>query len=234
MLLAIPALVGCSKQYKPEANPKGGGVHEPIEIDVPRPTTTSSAGRLEGKWRLTRIDFGPNMWVPISKPMFMVFSGNRVTLDAEEKIDTGNFTTRPGTREIDLTVPGFMGAGGDRTAPGIYEINGSDLKIAVQGARGGPRPTEFKATDPGKGSPLGTGETPHVIVLHLRRAGAGSDASELPAATVEVRPAPPAPFPEEDLKEAEPRYTPPPPRPIPKPIIKPPPPPEKPKVAPAP
>lgn len=187
-------LVGCGKDYKPEANPKGGGVHEPIEIDLPRPANTGSSGStsdgLQGRWRVTRIELSAtaSFSLPADKPVFVTFSGNRVTFDGDGKLESGTFRTKPGTREIDITGTGILGPGGLETAEGLYQLEGNNLRIAFQMGKAGGRPTEVRASAAAsKDNGLGR-ESPQVMVMHLQRAGgAGPSAPSSGARIAEAK-----------------------------------------------
>ncbi len=143
------------------ASPKAGSEKEHGGSEA-LPELKGDLARLQGEWAVVSgAPKGTSMLVEIRENVFTMTRtgpGGSLHRHAGETIRLDE-TARP--RIMDFAAPDPTG----RDTPGIYDLDGDTLKLAV-GDPGGPRPTEFR---PGEGE-----KAPHVLILKRRKPAASS------------------------------------------------------------
>lgn len=178
----VAALAGCGKEYKPDPNAKGGAEHEVPEFTPP--ASGQSGSGLDGRWKLVKVELSETrVETPEGgKDDVVVISGNTL-MKGDESGRATQFRLGPGPRDIDI-----FERGEDRPARGIYELRGDSLKLAVQEAPNGPRPTDFRPSGNEARDPKVTGPAAsRIVVVHLTRVGPAPPASEVKKNAVQMR-----------------------------------------------
>jgi uncharacterized protein (TIGR03067 family) len=102
---------------------------------------------LEGRWTVEKMERGgKNPPAELLKRVTVVFKGSTIALVDGSRNESGEFQLSPAKKptEIDLVFKEGTNADVERTALGIYELKGDNLKLAWR-KDGGQRPTEFSS-----------------------------------------------------------------------------------------
>jgi uncharacterized protein (TIGR03067 family) len=106
------------------------------------------AKRVEGTWQLKEAELAGQKWPEdVVKTIQLKITGDKYTLQSNEKPDAGTFKLDPDKQPKQITITGTDGPNKGKTFPAIYEITGDTLKVCYD-LSGQAHPREFK-TAPG-------------------------------------------------------------------------------------
>jgi uncharacterized protein (TIGR03067 family) len=107
------------------------------------------AQHLQGTWKLVKFDTPPERKPPedIVAKMGLIFAANKlITRDGDHLGDESTYAIDPSKSPRWFDTVATAGPNKGKTAKGIYELNGDELRICI-GPPGQKRPFEFKVTD---------------------------------------------------------------------------------------
>jgi uncharacterized protein (TIGR03067 family) len=104
------------------------------------------AKRVEGTWQLKEAELAGQKWPEdVVKTIQLKITGDKYTLQSNEKPDAGTFKLDPDKQPKQITITGTDGPNKGKTFPAIYEITGDTLKVCYD-LSGQAHPREFKTT----------------------------------------------------------------------------------------
>jgi uncharacterized protein (TIGR03067 family) len=129
-------------------NPGGSGASPALKGDL---------ARLQGKWTA-------EAGAPRDTNVMAEIKGTTITISQTRPGESRYLHAVESIRIDETATPRTMdfthsNAASGRVTPGIYELDGETLKLAV-GDPGGPRPSEFRSGEGGK--------APHLLILRRR------------------------------------------------------------------
>jgi uncharacterized protein (TIGR03067 family) len=151
-LLSVSLVVGTAAVPRSaQAEPQAPRTIAPVSSDQPKEKAKEEKQKLQGTWKLLSITQDGQESDKSNDDIQLIFSGDDFSAKVPSGDDhKGTFKVNPASKPRAIDIMLTEGPEKDKTAEGIYELKGDELRLCIAKPGNKGRPTEF-ASKPDSG-----------------------------------------------------------------------------------